>query len=194
MELDHRVPKADGGPDTIDNAIPVCFECHAEIHAYNDRHPRGRKYRPGELKKHKEQWLQLCKTSAQFLASVPARTDVGPIQALVDELEFNGAVAATSADVPRLYVSAHFAVTQFSRCMGDGVLSLLEPELKKELIGAYAVIARANTLVDAIPGARARGGDSLSRTVNDTRDRLAEAAPLIERALARLNALLTRAA
>ena len=98
MELDHIDPKKEGGSDTIDNAIPVCFECHAEIHAYNDNHPRGRKYRPEELKKHKEQWLELCKSSAAFLASVPPRADVGPFQALIDELEFNRAVATSAQD------------------------------------------------------------------------------------------------
>jgi hypothetical protein len=46
IETDHIVTKADGGPDTMDNAIPVCFEYHAEIHSYNDKHPRGRKFRP----------------------------------------------------------------------------------------------------------------------------------------------------
>lgn len=60
MELDHIVPGEEGGPDTIDNAIPVCFDCHAEIHSYNDKHPRGRKFRPEELRQHKEQWLQIC--------------------------------------------------------------------------------------------------------------------------------------
>jgi hypothetical protein len=50
METDHIVPAAEGGSDTIDNAIPVCFECHAEIHSYNDKHPRGRKFLPDELR------------------------------------------------------------------------------------------------------------------------------------------------
>jgi 5-methylcytosine-specific restriction endonuclease McrA len=31
METDHIIPKEDGGSDDIDNAIPVCLECHAEI-------------------------------------------------------------------------------------------------------------------------------------------------------------------
>ncbi len=39
IELDHIKPRADGGEDDIDNAIAVCFECHAEIYLYNDRHP-----------------------------------------------------------------------------------------------------------------------------------------------------------
>src|SRR5580765_7384825 len=53
IELDHMLPRAQGGPDDIDNAIPLCFECHAEVHAYNDKHPRGRKFKPSELRLHK---------------------------------------------------------------------------------------------------------------------------------------------
>src|SRR5437667_10679432 len=71
METDHITPKAEGGTDEIDNAIPVCFECHAEIHLYNPAHPRGRRYTPDELRAHRDQWLELCRTSAAFLASVP---------------------------------------------------------------------------------------------------------------------------
>jgi hypothetical protein len=39
IELDHIDPQADGGSDDIDNAIPVCFDRHAEIHSYNEKHP-----------------------------------------------------------------------------------------------------------------------------------------------------------
>jgi len=41
IETDHMTPRDEVGPSTIDNAIAVCFECPAEIHSYNDRHPRG---------------------------------------------------------------------------------------------------------------------------------------------------------
>jgi hypothetical protein len=62
MELHHIEQRADGvQDDSIDNAIPLCFECHAEVQMYNDSHPRGRKFRPDELRAHKRQWLQLCK-------------------------------------------------------------------------------------------------------------------------------------
>jgi hypothetical protein len=83
------VTKADGGSDSIDNAIPVCFECHAEIHSYNDKHPRGRKFRPEELRGHKEQWLDICRTKPEIFVSATRDSDVGPIQAVIDELEFN---------------------------------------------------------------------------------------------------------
>jgi HNH endonuclease len=188
MELDHMVPKAEGGPDTIDNAIPVCFECHAEIHAYNDKHPRGRKFKAEELRMHKEEWLKLCATSAHFLASVPSRTDVGPIQALIDELEFNVEVAATADQIPHLTTNAHFSTVQFNRAMSEGVLSLLEPQLKKDLMSAYTVMARANTQLDAI--APARSGDAHAHAMNHARERFKEAQPLIAVALQRLATVL----
>jgi hypothetical protein len=54
IETDHIEQAAEGDSDKIENAIPVCFECHAEIHSYNDKHPRGRKFTPDELRHHKE--------------------------------------------------------------------------------------------------------------------------------------------
>lgn len=52
IEISHIDPE--GGND-IDNAIPLCFDCHARIGRYNEKHPRGTKYRPKELKKLREQ-------------------------------------------------------------------------------------------------------------------------------------------
>src|SRR6266704_1030414 len=40
--------------DSEENVLPVCFDCHAEINHYNDAHPRGRKFQPGELRKLRE--------------------------------------------------------------------------------------------------------------------------------------------
>jgi hypothetical protein len=93
IETDHIVPIEQGGPDTIDNAIAVCFECHAEIHSYNARHPRGRKFTADELHRHKEQWLQICDSHPEIFVAPAGYSDVGPVQALIDELEFNERVA-----------------------------------------------------------------------------------------------------
>lgn len=73
------VPKAE--EDRIRSSFRCASKCHPEIHAYNDKHPRGRRFRPEELQLHKEQWLTPCESSAAFLARV------GPIEALTDELE-----------------------------------------------------------------------------------------------------------
>src|SRR5690349_4762640 len=97
MEVDHIIPRGEGGADTVDNAIAVCFECHADIHSYNDRHPRGRKFRPIELRGHKEQWLDVCRTRPEIFFSTSRDAEVGPVQALIDELEFNAHVATNAA-------------------------------------------------------------------------------------------------
>jgi len=97
METDHLIPQAEDGPDDIGNCLPVCFECHAEIHSYNDQHPRGRKFRPEELRAHKEQWLEICRTRPEVFTEPSRQADVGPLQALIDELEFNAEVSKKSS-------------------------------------------------------------------------------------------------
>jgi hypothetical protein len=43
------------GGDDIDNAIPLCFECHGSVQHYNSKHPIGTKYKVDELKKRRDQ-------------------------------------------------------------------------------------------------------------------------------------------
>lgn len=50
IELHHIRQRADGGDDTEDNCIPLCFNCHAEVKSYNPHHPKGSKYSEKELK------------------------------------------------------------------------------------------------------------------------------------------------
>jgi hypothetical protein len=132
----------------------------------------------------KEQWLKVCETSAHFLASVPTRTDVGPIQVLIDELEFNATVAVMGDDVTQLAAAPRFSTTQFGRAMAEGVLSLLQPDFKKDILVAYAVMSRANTQLEGI--APARSGDPQAHVLNNTRARFKESQPVIAAALSRL--------
>jgi len=52
IEIAHIDRKAE---PIIDNAIPLCYDCHAKIGRYNKEHPKGNKYRPSELKARREQ-------------------------------------------------------------------------------------------------------------------------------------------
>lgn len=52
IELAHIDPE---WGNNIDNAIPVCYDCHARIGRYISEHPRGNKFRIEELKKRREQ-------------------------------------------------------------------------------------------------------------------------------------------
>ncbi|MBM4273323.1 MAG: HNH endonuclease [Deltaproteobacteria bacterium] len=56
IEIAHIIQKGkEGSTSNIDNAIPLCFDCHSEIGKYNAEHPKGNKYRPKELKARREQ-------------------------------------------------------------------------------------------------------------------------------------------
>jgi hypothetical protein len=55
IEVHHIVPKSKGGTGDPDNAIPLCFDCHAEVAAYQCEHPTGTKFSKKELKARREQ-------------------------------------------------------------------------------------------------------------------------------------------
>lgn len=58
MEVHHLKQKANGGEDTFENAIPLCFDCHADAGHFNDRHPRGTKFSIKELIKARDAWYE----------------------------------------------------------------------------------------------------------------------------------------
>lgn len=58
IELHHIRQKADGGEDTFENCIPLCFDCHADVKSYNPRHPKGKKYSESELISHRDKWYK----------------------------------------------------------------------------------------------------------------------------------------
>ncbi|MCW4015919.1 MAG: HNH endonuclease [Candidatus Bathyarchaeota archaeon] len=52
IEVHHIDPKED---NIQDNAIPVCYNCHAKLGRYIDSQPRGTKYKIQEIKKSRDQ-------------------------------------------------------------------------------------------------------------------------------------------
>lgn len=40
MEIHHIKAKGDGGEDTFENAIPLCFDCNAIVRQYDPKHPK----------------------------------------------------------------------------------------------------------------------------------------------------------
>jgi len=145
MEIDHIVPQADEGPDTYENAIPVCFECHAEIHSYNLDHPRGRKFQPAELR---DQWLSICRERPEiFRSGSVARAEVGPLQSLIDELEFNEAVTSVPPGQDQF---CPFKERQFLEAIRTGSIAVLQDELKRSITEAYVQMGQSNHLLNAL--------------------------------------------
>jgi hypothetical protein len=97
MEVHHIIQEADGGPNGFENAIPLCFECHAWAGHYNDRHPKGYKFTPTHLRKSRDEWYAavanglpqryvaklhprylLCRNPVVSLALLEGRLDLAP--------------------------------------------------------------------------------------------------------------------
>lgn len=89
MEMHHIIPKSEGGEDTEENGIPLCFDCHAEVGAYNPKHPKGRRFTPSELRQHKEQWFAIC-TKPPWHSTLSRSTGKALEIAVIDDSIFNG--------------------------------------------------------------------------------------------------------
>lgn len=72
MELHHIIQAADGGDDSVDNCIPLCLNCHADVKAYNPKHPKGRKYTEVELKGHRDKYYAQYGTVSNIPSSIDA--------------------------------------------------------------------------------------------------------------------------
>lgn len=71
IELHHIKQKAEGGEDSFENCLPLCFDCHADVMQYNPNHPKGKKYSISELKKHRDNWyLKVERSSGTIVTDV----------------------------------------------------------------------------------------------------------------------------
>lgn len=142
IEIDHIDPATEEGSCDISNAIPLCFECHAEVHHYNPSHPKGRRFRPSELRAHREQWLRLCSEHPEIFVHSQPPPEAGSVERLLNELEFNQELAKT------LPVCGPFEVAQFRRAIADGTFTWLPDNLKQAIQEAYAAITNANQAIE----------------------------------------------
>lgn len=62
VEIHHIIPQEQGGENTFENAVLLCFDCHAHAGHYNPRHPKGSKFSPQELKLHRDNWYRIVET------------------------------------------------------------------------------------------------------------------------------------
>lgn len=63
MEVHHIKAQADGGSNEFENAIPLCFDCHAEVRQYDLKHPKGIRFTEQELLQHRDRWYKKVKST-----------------------------------------------------------------------------------------------------------------------------------
>lgn len=179
IEIDHIDPATEEDSGDISNAIPLCFECHAEVHHYNPSHPKGRRFRPSELRAHCKQWLQLCSEHPEIFVHAQPPPEAGSIERLLNELEFNQELAKTPP------VCGLFEMAQFRRAIADGTFTWLPDDLKSAIQKAYAAIKNANRAIERMGYA-----DHPAYAVNAAREAIKQTLPVMDAAVTRLrNAL-----
>lgn len=171
MEIDHIVPTAEDGQDTFDNAIAVCFDCHAEIHHYNPAHPKGRRFRPDELKAHREQWLAFCAENPAALAGSVPPAEGGALERLLNELMFNEHLSRVGR------TAVVFEIAQFRRAIGDGTFAWLKSEQVSAIYRAYALISEINNKAQGLTSITHTGRQSelsnhIGRLLSEARDEI----------------------
>ena len=67
IELHHIIQRSEKGEDSYENCIPLCLDCHAEVKAYDPKHPKGRKYTESELIEHRNRWYEKVKNACFLL-------------------------------------------------------------------------------------------------------------------------------
>ena len=161
IEVDHIHQKAEGGLDKITNAIPLCFDCDAEAHYYNDKHPRGRKYHSEELVLHRENWLKKCQEGV--ISKPQSEFEAGPLSGLITELELNIIIIDDNTQ-------SNFETLQMQRAISSGILSHLDDEIRVLILKTFANIIRANSLNEKF-GFGLSGDYGLS-DIDDARNKL----------------------
>lgn len=160
MEIHHADWKSKGGTDEIKNAVPLCFECHAEVNHYNPEHPKGRKFSKEELLEHKKQWAEVCEAHPEALIAAPRDMDIGPLEGMLLELEFNQLIVNKMTDGSSSWqenIGCSLHNKEYLRAVEQGSLLLLSCELRNSVNTAYSRVNQVNTFVRLYSNTRLEG-------------------------------------
>jgi len=116
VQVHHIIPKDQGGTDQISNAIPLCPNCHDEIHSDYVPGRTTRIYTPDELARHRERTIERIKRQGRWS---PGKAEWKKDKALI--LFF-----AQCLDRPafRTYFHAELSLIDFDKAMEDTSIAL----------------------------------------------------------------------
>ena len=93
IEVHHIKLQSEGGEDNFNNAIAVCFDCHADMRSYDFKHPKGTKYTINELKSHRDNWYKKIESNIGIANQQDIiETDKKVFESFVKILNWNGSI------------------------------------------------------------------------------------------------------
>ena len=97
LEVHHITPEAEGGASDFENAIALCFDCHAWAGHYFAKHPKGSKYSPSHLRAARGQWY--------------SNVEAGDVSSPTSELSFQARyLISRDVDISRRILAGDLAV------------------------------------------------------------------------------------
>lgn len=99
MEVHHIREESEGGDDSAANAVPLCFDCHADMRSYDHMHPKGNKYTEPELKRHRDNWYsKVLGNTGLADKAVTVETDKHVYQLLLKILPWSRSISFISSN------------------------------------------------------------------------------------------------
>lgn len=93
IEVHHIREESEGGDNSPGNAIPLCFDCHADMSSYDHKHPKGNKYGESELRRHRDTWYEKVKGNIGIAdRNTVVETDKNVYQLLIKVLPWDGSI------------------------------------------------------------------------------------------------------
>ncbi len=175
MHCHHIVASNKGGTSDLENCIPLCLNCHAEVGQYDDLHPLGLKYRPDELRKRRDSFYASISsqnsspnlervatdraTLLGILAKLPGNSDA---VYLLKTMDFGGYFEWSTLESLRSFIRDHKGPEH------EFLDEHLE-EIRAQLIEKFVSFLRLLALYTVDDGSRLT---SLSRTLRDNDETL----------------------
>jgi hypothetical protein len=144
LEVHHIREESEGGPNTANNAIPLCFDCHADMRSYDHAHPKGNKYSESELRRHRDGWYGKVAGNIGVAArETVVETDKQVYQQLVNVLPWDGSIsflrtnnfAGFSFDLSRLD-----DLHEFEYHCKNPAFEFIDPDLEGHRAKLYSLI------------------------------------------------------
>ncbi|MBZ5618728.1 MAG: HNH endonuclease [Acidobacteriia bacterium] len=87
IQLHHITPKEGGGTDDIDNAIPLCPNCHSEVHGSHASGKTTRIYTAAELRGHRQHRIEQVENVGKAAREPETRTQLAGLATTFEQIE-----------------------------------------------------------------------------------------------------------
>ncbi|MBU2523824.1 HNH endonuclease [Patescibacteria group bacterium] len=175
IEAHHIEMKKNGGKNTIENAISLCFDCHAEAGFSNKDHPKGNMYGEGELKKHKLYWENFCMKNPGKISCANLERKENVIDNFLVEIELNKRMinSCLQREKDRPASKSNLMGKCVDRCfdklLAAGLLNILPEIIRINILDTYNLFRRINSLCETLSGESRKGpvNDDIRITMNE---------------------------